>query len=207
MSLTAARGPPAADLVREGVLDVAGRQSARIEFDSQALEHLRATTKILRDRRHERLGRVTRLRRRELDHSFGRLHPTRSVSIPIALRFAIGPLVALAADLVANFALQGFPRISRAGNSTSLDRSGTVPNGLQSRHEASRVSARVRIFYLLGCSLGANGANRKPALLLRFRQGASQPLFPASLMPSSVVPIQPCSTKVMDCHGCATDDS
>ena len=28
---------------------------------------------------------------------------------------------------------------------------------------------------------GANGANRKPVLLLRFRQGASQPLFPASL--------------------------
>ncbi len=29
--------------------------------------------------------------------------------------------------------------------------------------------------------LGANGANRKPVLLLRFRQGASQPLLPASL--------------------------
>ena len=28
---------------------------------------------------------------------------------------------------------------------------------------------------------GANGANRKPVLLLQFRQGASQPLFPASL--------------------------
>ena len=28
---------------------------------------------------------------------------------------------------------------------------------------------------------GAPGANRKPAFLLRFRQGASQPHFPASL--------------------------
>src|SRR5262245_49759698 len=99
---------PAAALVPEGVFDVAGRQPACIEFDSQMLERLRATSKILSDRRHERLGRVAHLRRGELDHSFGRLHLTRPISIPIALGFAIGPLVALAPDFVANFALQGF---------------------------------------------------------------------------------------------------
>jgi hypothetical protein len=31
-----------------------------------------------------------------------------------------------------------------------------------------------------GCSLRANGANRKPVFLLRFRQGASQPIFQQS---------------------------
>ena len=39
----------------------------------------------------------------------------------------------------------------------------------------------LRIFFSSGCSLGPTAPTESPLLLLQFRQGASQPLFPASL--------------------------
>ena len=103
-----ARQQPAAALVLEGVLDVAGRQPARIELHRQILQRLGAAAEVLPDRRDERLRRVAHLRGGELHHPFRRLHPAGPVAIAIALRFALGALVALAPERIANLALQGF---------------------------------------------------------------------------------------------------
>src|SRR5262249_17827823 len=64
---------------------------------------------------------------------------------------------------------------------TRLDRSGAVPKrpSIKARR-CSRVCSGADILFI-GMLLGANGVNRRPTLLLRLRQGASQPLFPASL--------------------------
>jgi len=51
---------------------------------------------------------------------------------------------------------------------------------LTNARSCSRVCSGADILFI-GMLLGANGANRKPTLLLRLRQGASQLLFPAKL--------------------------
>src|SRR5262249_17388118 len=69
---------------------------------------------------------------------------------------------------------------SRAASSTRLDRSGAVPKqpSINARR-CSRVCSGADILFI-GMLLGANGVNRTPTLLLRLRQGASQPLFLSS---------------------------
>src|SRR5215204_1245786 len=60
------------------------------------------------DPRDERFSRVANLRRRELDHALGCLHPTRPIPVPVTTRLAVSPLVALAPDLVPHL---GFERL------------------------------------------------------------------------------------------------
>src|SRR6185437_12208936 len=103
-----ARQQPTPAFVRKCILDVPGRQPARIKLDCQILERLCATRQILPDLRDERLRRIAHLRRRKLSRALSRLHPSGPVSIPVALRFAVDPLVTLPANPVANLALQGF---------------------------------------------------------------------------------------------------
>src|ERR1700740_1846624 len=88
-----ARQQPTPAFVRKRILDVPGRQPARIKLDCQILESLCATCQILPDLRDERLRRVAHLRRRELNRALSRLHPAAAVSVSVALRFAVGPLV------------------------------------------------------------------------------------------------------------------
>jgi hypothetical protein len=64
-----------------------------------------------------------------------------------------------------------------AGRADRVDR-----QGYAIREQAHALAVRKPMDENPQCLLlGADGAHRKPVLLLRFRQGASQPLFPASL--------------------------
>ena len=99
---------PTSGFVRERVFDVARRQSACVELDRQVLERAGPTRQVLSDPRDERFSRVANLRRRELDHALGCLHPTRPIPVPVTTRLAVSPLVALAPDLVPHL---GFERL------------------------------------------------------------------------------------------------
>jgi hypothetical protein len=102
-----AREQPTPAFVRKRVLDVTGRQPARIKLDCQILESVCDPSDSLGSPRRT-LRRVAHLRRRKLNRALRRLHPAGPVSISVALRFAVGPLVTLPANPVANLALQGF---------------------------------------------------------------------------------------------------
>jgi hypothetical protein len=103
-----ARQEAATARVLEGILDVASRKTARVKLHRQILQRLGAPGKVLADRRDERLGRLAHLRGGELHHPFRRLHPARPVAVAVAARLALGALVALAADRIADLPLQGF---------------------------------------------------------------------------------------------------
>ncbi len=90
----------------EGILDVARRQSARIQLDRQLLQRFGPSTEGSPDRRDERLGRVPHLWRRVFDQPFRRLDLPGPVPIPVAHRRSLGPRVALAPDRVGDLALQ-----------------------------------------------------------------------------------------------------
>jgi hypothetical protein len=102
------RQKPSARLVGERVLDVARRQTACVEFRRQPFEFPRASRQRRAHAREERLGRVANLRRGVFDCALRRLHPARPIAVAVARLFALAAFIALAAESVADLALQRF---------------------------------------------------------------------------------------------------
>jgi hypothetical protein len=84
------------------------RQTARVEFHRQPLEFPRASRQCRAHARDERLERVANLRRGVFDCALRRLHLPRPIPVPVAGLFALAAFVALAAESVADLALQRF---------------------------------------------------------------------------------------------------
>ncbi len=95
-----------AGLVAEGVLDVARRQPARVKFDRQPFQFLRAPRKRRPHARHERLGRLAHLRRRILHRALRRFHLARSIAVAVARPRAVAARIALAPQRVGDLAFQ-----------------------------------------------------------------------------------------------------
>ena len=174
------RQKPPAGLVGKRVLDVAGRQASRVKLDRQPLEFPRASRKRRPHARDKRFGRVADLRSRIVHCALRRLHLARPIAIPVASFLALAAFITLSASTSLTSPSSASSTIKRSARCTRSPRQAAVPNLRSSRREAPRAYAPGRITSPSGCSLRANGANREPAFLLRFRQGASQPIFQQS---------------------------
>ena len=172
------RQKPSARLVGESILDVARRQAPRVKFD-EPLEFPRAAQKRRPHARDERFGRVANLAPNIPPR------PPRSSPCPSDSRCGSRPFRPRRAH---NARGQGHRRprpraprstIRRSARRTRSLRPAAVP---KSPFIKARSSSRVRS----GADSLSSGApwglrrQLKAAFLLRFRQGASQPLFQQS---------------------------
>ena len=136
------RQKPAAPLVGERVLDVARRQTPRIELDRQTLERLGPPQKRRPHVRDERLGRVADLRRRVFHRALRRLHLARQIAVRM--------MSFVKALLLLHCATSGacLPRVRRLAPSTRIRSAGPtqVPNARRASNGGMGSNCAFRVF-------------------------------------------------------------
>ena len=170
------RQKPSTRLVGERILDVARRQTARVEFHRQPLESPVRPANAARTLEMNGSG-VSRTCGAEFSTApsavFTLLSDTRCGSRafrPRRVRSARGQR-SLTSPSSASSTISRSARRTRSPRPAAVPKSPFIKARSSSRGRSGADSLCIRMLP------GAPGGNRKPAFLLRFRQGASQPPF------------------------------